>query len=318
MKKLLKSTLAVCLLFCMMFGLTACGNLPLTEENAVGNYQMTHMTYTASEDNTHGYQSCDYSKKQYEELLVRIEAGTATAKETDNDYYVIAGCFDETFDVRLDGTIYSIYEDATDFWGANWKIKDGEFVYESLMGGYDNEYSAKWENNRVVLTQTITGSDPFKGVIVYTYEKVKREEVALTAQNVVGEYNVINATYTPNADNTQYTTPYSVNRASYTYCESKVNNGTATQTEREKFDIFSFAYSTNIRLTEDGQALNDDSAQEGLWEIKNGKLDYTATADTINQYSAKWDNGRIVIIVNLIYAMGPQGLVVFTLEKIPA
>ena len=318
MKKILKSTLVVCLMLCMVLGLTACGNLPLTEENVVGNYEMTHLTYTANENNTHGYQSCDYSKKQYEEMIARKEAGTATTKEAENDYYVIAGCFEETAEIRADGTMYSHYKNAEDFWGANWKIVNGEFVYE-LLYSYGDEFDAKWENNKIILTRTVTvETDAEYGVTVYTYEKVSREEVALTAQNVVGEYRTLNAIFTPNADNTQYTTAYSMNRVAYTSCETKVNNETANQTEREKYNIFSMVFYTNFRITEDGKVLNSGSTQEGLWEIQNGKLVYTATADTINEYSAKWDNGRIVITVNLTYAMGPQGTLVFTLEKMIA
>ena len=318
MKRFFKSTLVACLMLCMMLGLVACGNLPLTEENVVGSYKITRVVYTANENNTAGYQSCDYTKEQYDALIARREAGTATAQD-DNDYYVIAGLFDGEMEVRADGTIYEIYDGSPDFWAATWKIEDGKFVYKILQGLDYAEYSAEWENNKLVLTRNVTTEhDPDYGVSVYYYEKVKKEEVALTAQNAIGEYRAINAVFTPNANNTQYTTGYAVNRNAYNYYANKVNNGTADQQQREQYEIFTNVYCTNFRLTDDGKVLNDDNNQEGLWAIQNGKFVYTETADTVNGYSAKWDNGRIVITVNLTYAMGPQGTIVFTLEKVTA
>ena len=318
MKKLFRSTLAICLLLCMVLGLTACGKLPMTEENVVGAYQITRVTYTANVANTTGYQSCDYTKKQYEEMAARVEAGTATTKEADNDYYVVGGLFDVVTEFRRDGTIYDLFDNSPDFWLATWKIQNGEFIYTSLPGLDYDQYSAKWKNNKLVLTRTVREHDPEYGVVVYYYEKVSRQEAALTAQSIVGTYRTINAIFTPNADNTQYTTAYAVNRASYEYSESRVNNETGNATDREKYDIFSMVYYTNFTITADGKVLNSGSTQEGLWEIRNGKLIYTATADTINSYSAVWDDGRIVITVNLTYAMGPQGTLVFALEKMPA
>lgn len=171
MKKLLKSVLAICLLLCMSVGFAACGELELTKENLVGSYKITHVVYTASEENTAGYASCDYTPEQYNALLAKIDAGTQTAKEQD-DYYIVSGYFECVIEVREDGTIYDIWEDSPEFKEGEWKIEDGKLVYTCSYDHLDT-YSAEWDDGKIIITHLNERPDPTQGTIVITLEKVE-------------------------------------------------------------------------------------------------------------------------------------------------
>ena len=173
MRKILKSTLAVCLLLCMAFGLAACGNTGLKAEDLVGHYQLVHLTYTASAENTAGYQSCEYTKEQYLVLEAKIDAGEATQKE-ENDYYAMAGNWDGYMDVREDGTVYDVYETSPELFVGNWEIKDGELVYTQTLNSIDT-YTAEYKDGQIIVTWINNrDSDPWQGTTVYVYEKVVR------------------------------------------------------------------------------------------------------------------------------------------------
>ena len=170
MKKLLRSTLAVCLLLCMVLGLTACGAKPLKEEDVIGTWQTTHVTYTADARNTAGYQSCDYTKAQYVELLAKIDANTATAKEQD-DYYALSGFFDVDTAVRADGKIYDV-DGTVEYLLASWEIEDGKFVYTLIMNAGLDTSTAEYKNGKIIVTYTIDRNDPSQGTFVYVLEKL--------------------------------------------------------------------------------------------------------------------------------------------------
>ena len=171
MKKLLKSTLAVCLLLCMMFGLTACGGKPLTKENLVGRYQITSIVYTPAEENTHGInRAVNMTKADYDALVARREAGTATEQD-DQDYVYFGYGFENVTEVREDGTIYDYHNDDPEMLNGYWEIKDGKLEYRN---GYNNidEYIAEWDNGKIKITCTVERSAELQGVTYYILEKI--------------------------------------------------------------------------------------------------------------------------------------------------
>ena len=54
MKKILRTTLMVCLLLCMMFGLTACGDKPALNEvewkSATSQYKLKNSSYSLTSE----------------------------------------------------------------------------------------------------------------------------------------------------------------------------------------------------------------------------------------------------------------------------
>lgn len=170
MKKLLKSTLVACLMICMLLGFTACGAKPLTEENIVGRYQITQLVYTPSEDNHGLNRAVSMSRADYDALVARREAGTATAQD-EEDYTYFSSDFECVMEVRADGTIYDYYGDDPEMLDGYWEIVDGKIEYTCELNTLD-QFTAEWDNGKIIITWTLDRSDTFQGTTVWTYERI--------------------------------------------------------------------------------------------------------------------------------------------------
>ena len=171
MKKILKSTLMVCLLLCMVFGLVACGEKPLTKKNVVGRYQITQVVYTPATENTYGFnREVNMTRADYEALVARREAGTAT--EQDNQDYIYFGSyFDCVTEVREDGTVYDYFGDDPETLNGHWEIKDKKLEYTNGYNSID-QYTAEWNNGKIKITCIVDRSDPLQGVTYYILKKI--------------------------------------------------------------------------------------------------------------------------------------------------
>ena len=171
MKRLFKSTLVVCLLLCMVLGLSACGGKPLTEENVVGRYQIVQVVYTPAEENTHGFtRAVNLTRADFEAIVARKDAGTSTAQD-DEDYMYYGSYFDCVTEVRADGSIYDYHGDSPEMLNGYWEIRDGKLEYNCEYNDID-QYTAEWDNGKIKITCTVTRSDQFQGVEYYILERV--------------------------------------------------------------------------------------------------------------------------------------------------
>ena len=180
MKKFLKSTLAVFLMIGMMLGLTACGGTPLTKENVVGTYRVTYIVATPKEGDT-STASAELSRAEFEAIVARKDAGTATTQDNDN-YARYAGEFEIEYKVTEDGNIYQVdgiyhpnTDEREDLLLGTWEIKNGSLVYDCIIDKID-EFSAEWKNGKIEITEIVKDGTSIAtyGVVKYviTLEKV--------------------------------------------------------------------------------------------------------------------------------------------------
>lgn len=128
-------------------------------------------------------------------------------------------------------------------------------------------------------------------------------KVALTEENVTGNYNVTKVVYTPTGENPQAKT---CTKAQFE----------AMETTDDDYDLFEGWFYT-YEVKEDHSIIQEgNTSPMATWGITDGKLTYEPT-DTTFESSATWDNGKIVVTINVTLG-GFQGTYVLTLEKVVA
>lgn len=155
--------------------LFACGGsnpapatIALTEENLVGNYVGTYMTYTpdASAVENHNRHATTCTKAEYEAIL----ANGATTDEENLKFDAFDDTYLYNFTVGENGTAWR-EQDTQSNPCAKWAISaNGQLLWEVK---YDYEIgSAKWDNGKIILTYYSGGGSDVSGTYVVVFEKV--------------------------------------------------------------------------------------------------------------------------------------------------
>lgn len=172
----LTCAMALAVMFITVFGLAACGEKPLTEENVVGTYEVTNASYTPSEGNTYNTEPATCTKAEYNAIAAKVEAGQELTQEESYKYYEVFDGFFEKYEVKPDHNIHvigSLYDVQ-----ATWKIENGKIIYtEVQQGTYPLSgwsYDAAWDNGKIIITVTVPDGPgaTLAGTIVFTLEKI--------------------------------------------------------------------------------------------------------------------------------------------------
>ena len=128
-------------------------------------------------------------------------------------------------------------------------------------------------------------------------------KVALTEENVTGNYNVTKVVYTPTGENPQAKT---CTKAQFE----------AMETTDDDYDLFADWFYT-YEVKEDHSIVQEgNTSPMATWGITDGTLTYEPT-DTTFESSATWDNGKIIVTIDVTLGSF-QGTYVLTLEKVVA
>ena len=184
----------------------------------------------------------------------------------------------------------------------------------------------KFKTKNLILASFIALAMMF--VAMFGFAACGTKTVALTEENLVGTYDVVNASFTPTAENTYNTQSATCTKAEYDAITAKVEAGqelTADESYKynEVFDGFFGKY--EVKADHNIHVVGMAQEVQATWAIEDGKIVYTEVQQGSYPLSGwtfdcAWDNGKVVITITVPNGTGATmaGTMVLTLEKVAA